>query len=238
LQWCLFFAVPFYAQAAATTLHWGFVALLVVAGLLTLWPPLAEWILRHPLAGAGLQAVATLAGLDCMLPVLGLSTQRSLWIAVGVAAAGLPVSALVARDWRQARAAVAVGAALAATVALGGARAIPPAPLKFVAGALGTEVAERTLLDPAAEFAEVPAQLVCWTAIAAPRGLHDRLKHVWLLDGVKKSEAWLDVRGGGRTSGFRTWSYQRQRLAPGEWTCIVETEAGQRLGQVSARVGG
>jgi hypothetical protein len=57
LQWCLFFAVPFYAQAAATTLHWGFVALLVVAGLLTLWPPLAEWILRHPLAGAGLQAV-------------------------------------------------------------------------------------------------------------------------------------------------------------------------------------
>jgi hypothetical protein len=120
---------------------------------------------------------------------------------------------------------------------LGGAQAIPPAPLRFVAGALGTEVAERTLLDPTSSFAEVPSQLVCWTAIAAPRGLRDRLRHVWLQDGVRKSEAWLEVRGGTRPGGFRTWSYFRHGVGPGEWTCVVETEAGQRLGRVSARIG-
>jgi hypothetical protein len=234
VQWCLFFAIPFYARAAAIPAHWAFVGVLLYAALLTLWPPLAEALLRRPLAGAGLQAVAGFAGLDAMLPVLGLSTRASLWIAAGTVAAGLPLSALAARHFRQARAAVAVGALLAAALALGGARAVPPAPLRFVAGGLGTEVRERELVDPSLEFEAVPAQLVCLTSIAAPRGLRDRLRHVWTQDGVRRGEAWLEVRGG-RSRGFRTWSY-RHGLAPGRWTCTVETEAGQELGRVSARI--
>src|SRR5690349_10633144 len=59
VQWCLFFAIPFYARAAAVPAHWAFVAFLGAVAALTLWPPLAAAILRRPLAGAGLQAVAT-----------------------------------------------------------------------------------------------------------------------------------------------------------------------------------
>jgi uncharacterized protein DUF5924/DUF2914 family protein len=234
-QWCLFFAIPFYARAAAVPAHWAFVGVLVVAALLTLWPPLAEALLRRPLPGAGLQAASTFAGLDCMLPVLGLSTRASLWIATAVVTAGLPVSALMVRHWRQARAALAVGVALAAAMALGATRAVPPAPLRFVDGAIGTGVEARALVGASETFAELPEQLVCWTAIAAPRGLHDRLRHVWLQDGAPRGEAWLAVRGGAGARGFRTWSFHHD-LGPGEWTCIVETEAGQRLGRVRARL--
>jgi hypothetical protein len=212
------------------------VGVLLYAALLTLWPPLAEALLRRPLAGAGLQAVAGFAGLDAMLPVLGLSTRTSLWIAVAAVAVGLPLSALAARQARQARAAAAVGALVAAAIALGGARAVPPAPVRFVGGGLGTAVAERELVDPALQFDAVPAQLVCLTSIAAPSGLHDRLRHVWTQDGVRRATLWLDVRGG-RSRGFRTWSYRRG-VGPGQWTCTVETAAGQELGRVSARVDG
>jgi hypothetical protein len=235
VQWCLFFAIPFYARAAAVPAHWAFVGLLLYAALLTLWPPLAEALLRRPLAGAGLQAAAGFAGLDAMLPVLGVSTRVSLFVATGAVAAGLPLIALAARHGRQARAGLGVGLALAAALALGGARAVPPAPLRFVAGGLGTEVHDRELVDPALEFEPVPSQLVCLTSIAAPSGLHDRLRHVWTQDGVRRGQAWLDVRGG-RSRGFRTWSF-RHGLSPGRWTCTVETEAGQELGRVSARVG-
>ena len=54
---------------------------------------------------------------------------------------------------------------------------------------------------------------------------------------MRRGEAWLDVRGGTRGGGFRTWSYQRHGLGPGEWTCVIETEAGQRLGAIRARLG-
>src|SRR5262249_20112307 len=79
VQLCLFFSAPFFARAAAIPAHWAFVGVVMGAGVVTLWSPLSDAALKHPIFGAALQAVATFAGLDCVLPLLGLSNKISLW---------------------------------------------------------------------------------------------------------------------------------------------------------------
>jgi hypothetical protein len=240
MQLCLFFALPFFVEAAAVPAHAPFVALLVLAAGATLWDPLYFAALRQPISGAALQALASFAGLDCVLPVLGLSNRWSLLTAGMVTAAGLPFAAwLIApepeRRGRRTLVAIAVSVALVGALLLGAGRFVPPAPLKFVDGAIGTRVVERRLLDPATSLAAVPDQLVCFVAIAAPRGLHDRLRHRWRKDGVAAGEISLDVHGG-RALGFRTWSF-KHALTPGRWTCTTETESGQVLGRSQIRLG-
>jgi hypothetical protein len=95
-------------------------------------------------------------------------------------------------------------------------------------------VVNRELVDPADAFEAPIERLVCLTAVTAPRGLRDRLRHVWSHDGVRRSQVALEVRGG-RALGFRAWSWQRNP-APGRWTCTVETETGQLLGRVAVTV--
>jgi hypothetical protein len=233
VQLSLFFSLPFYFRAAAMPAHWGFIGVLASAGLITLWSPLIDAAMRHPIFGAPLQAVATLAGLGCVLPLLGFSNRDSMLIAVATTAGGAVLIALLKRSGRLAALIVALG--LVVGYIQGGARFVPPAPLRFVQGQIGTSVIERRLSDPSVTFARPPAQLVCFTAIAAPRGLRDRLRHVWRQNGGLRVEIPLEVRGG-RDKGFRTWSTYH-RPAPGNWTCTVETESGQRVGRVSARVG-
>jgi hypothetical protein len=232
-QLCLFFAAPFFIRAAAIPAHWVFVALICAAGAVTLWTPLSEAMLRHPVAGAALQGLATFAGLDCVLPLLGLPNHDSLLVATAWTALGLPLVAVARKSAKGPPAVVAlllVGAFIA-----GAGRFVPPAPLRFVEGQMGTRVVERRVVDAAAVFAAPPEQLVCFTAIAAPRGLRDRLRHVWKQNGVARGEIPLDIRGG-RPEGFRTWSTHRA-ITPGKWTCTTETESGQLLGRVTAKVG-
>ena len=236
VQMSLFFAVPFFYKAtrASSILgHWVFVGIICVAGLITLWTPLSDAAMRHPIFGAALQGIATFAGLVCVLPLLGFSTHDALWIATGWTAAGLPLLALVRRKGRLAALAVAV--ALVVGMLEGGARFIPPAPLRFVEGQMGTRVTERRIIGAGTSFPSPPEQLICYTVIAAPRGLQDHLRHVWRQNGAWRGEIPLEIRGG-RPQGFRTWSTFRN-VAPGKWTCTVETETGQRLGRVTARVG-
>jgi hypothetical protein len=241
IQLCLFFALPFFAQAAAVPAHWGFVGVLILASAITLWNPLYEAVLKQPVSGAALQAVATFAGLDCVLPVLGLSNLLSLLVATLATAAGLPLQAMATasepeRRTRRAIVALFVSGAVVAAFMMGGARFVPPAPLKFVAGGIGTRIVERQLVDPTSAFAAPPPEITCATAIAAPRGLRDRLHHVWRQDGARRADLQLEIRGG-RERGFRTWSVRRSP-GPGRWTCSVETESGQLLGRVSVHIGG
>jgi hypothetical protein len=233
VQLCLFFSAPFYLRAAAIPSHYVFVAIVGLAGAITLWTPLSEALIRHPVLGAALFGVATFAGLDCVLPLLGFSNRVSLWIAVGWTAAGLPLLALV----RQTKILAPLAVAIAIVIGFfaGGARFIPPAPLRFVEGEMGTRVSDRRVLDPSTNFEKIPDQLVCFTAIFAPRGLRDHLRHVWRQNGSWRGDVALEVRGG-RPQGFRTWSTHRG-LTPGNWSCTVETESGQRLGRVKVHVG-
>jgi len=227
IQLCLFFSLPFYARAATLPAQWGFVALVGAAAAVTLWTPLCSAFMRRPALALVLQGVAALAGLGCVLPLLGVSIRLSLAVVVGA-------PFVITRH--RLIAALVTGALLAAAALGGAARLIPPAPLRFVSGGIGTRLVGRALVDARDTFDAPPARLVCLTAIAAPRGLKDRLRHVWYRDGERRAEAALDIRGG-RTQGFRAWSIQRTPAA-GRWTCTVETESGQELGRIVVTVAG
>ena len=230
IQLCLFFSLPFYARAAAVPAQLGFIAVLLAAAVVTLWTPLCSALMRRPALALLLQGVAAFAGLGCVLPLLGLSIRASL--ALGAAAVVVGAPFVVGRRPRhRVLAALVTAAVLAPQRSRGAARLIPPAPLRFVSGAIGTRVVDRTVVDARAVFDTPPDHLVCLTAIAAPRGLEDCLRHVWRQDGQLRAEAALEIRGG-RAQGFRAWSTRRNPTA-GQWTCTVETQSGQVLGRVA-----
>ena len=240
IQLSLFFATPFYLLASPGHLeHLLFLGVLCAAGLVTLWDPLFRALLRRPVAALALQAVASFAALNVVLPVLGVSNRLRLWASAAATALLMPlVGAAMAseRRFRAAARAAAVGALIPLGLALGGARFIPAAPLRLVKAEMGTEIAGHEVADPAAEVAG-PAQLVCATAIWAPRGLRDELLHLWAKDGAPTDRIALKVEGG-RAQGFHTWSTKRNLgPAPGSWTCTVVTESGQVLGERTIRVG-
>lgn len=247
LQLGLFFCAPFYFHAAIVGVaqvdpwHTAFLAGLFAISALSLWDPLTEWLLSQPLLAPLLPAVTSFAALNCVLPGLGLSTQRSLWIAA-TAAALTPALMLAAlapagQRWRLAALALGSGLTLMAALWLGAARLIPAAPLRLVRAELGSQLEGKWVSDPAERFASAPPRLICATAIASPVGLKDRLFHVWRKDGRELWRIELEFTGG-RTEGYRTRSTLRHFPAParGRYECSVVTAAGQLLGARSARI--
>ncbi|MBI5548010.1 MAG: DUF2914 domain-containing protein [Deltaproteobacteria bacterium] len=239
IQLSLFFAAPFYWMATPGDLeHLAFLAVLAAAGLATLWDPWFRTILLRPIPALLLQALASFAALNVVLPILGASNRLGLWGAAFGTAVILPLAAVaMAREQRRrvAALAAATGLFIPGLLAVGGTRLIPPAPLRLVQARMGTALAGKEVVDAAEEVC-APAQLVCTTAIGAPRGLHDALFHVWRRDGWVTDRIALVVHGG-RAEGFHTWSIKRHLgLAPALWSCSVETASGQLLGERTIRV--
>lgn len=239
----LFFALPFYVQAASFDIGHGlFLAGLCALSLASLWDPLSEWLLRHPLLAPLLPASASFAALCAVLPGLGLSTQESLWAACAISCSGVLATALAgARAGERARTSLLTALAVLLfplALGLGAGRIVPAAPLRLMQIEIGTRREGRWVADPAERFAAAPARLVCATAIFSPLGVRDRLFHVWTRDGQPRARIELDIRGG-RGAGFRTLS----RIGPlgarpaGQYRCSVVTQAGQVLGSRTVRVG-
>jgi hypothetical protein len=242
-QLCIFFAFPFYLHAASLRIdHALFLLLLAGAGFVSLWDPLYQAVLERPWARAPVQAFATFAGLNCVLPILGLSNRVSLYLAAFVTVIGSPVIASFGRRLREGASRALIlqlSAALVipSLILIGASSAVPPAPLGLSEAAIGTRIEEKTLVDPTQSFAEIPPQIACFTAIRAPRGLRDQLFHVWRQDGEEVDRVPLEVVGG-REAGYRTWSIKKKlgKEPRGKWACVVETATGQVLGGARARV--
>ncbi|MBC8069108.1 MAG: DUF2914 domain-containing protein [Deltaproteobacteria bacterium] len=234
----LYFALPFYFKAyAGTPGHVVFLAMLVLAALASLWDPWTERLLLHTRIGLLLPAFANFAVLDAVLPGLGLSNRASLWLAAGVAGIGLPVMVVADRLHgrplvRALLTAVAIALVIPAALLLGGARIVPAAPMHLVHAEIGTRRSGYDVADPAERLAHAPARLVCATSIFAPLGVKDHLFHVWRHEGVVTDRILLDISGG-RDGGFRTYSIKRNfgDAPAGRWSCAVETEMGQLLGE-------
>jgi hypothetical protein len=245
LQLTLFFALPFYWQAATLDEpgHVLFIASMILLCAVTLWDPLTVRLLSRPLLGALLPATGSFVALCAVLPGLGFSTRTSLWLAAAAAGVGtvLVAAGVAPVDRRRAvtaRALLAVGL-LGGALALGAARAVPAAPLRLIKAEIGTRLAGKWLADPVSHLARTPERLICATAIWSPLGVHDQLFHVWRRDGALRARIELDIRGG-RGQGYRTNS-RLQHLghsAEGVYRCTVESENGQVLGSASVRIGG
>lgn len=245
VQLCLFFSLPFYVRAASLTVGHGvfFAALLLVIGLVS-WDPAFRWVFEHRWASLAVLAFGSFVGLSCVLPVLGLQNRASLVVAALLTSLGVPALERLRRrrgepvDWRLWAKEASVALAFPA-LAVFGASLVPPAPLSLASGAMGTRIEDKAVADPSETLSGRPPQLVCATAIRAPRGLDDALLHEWRHDGRVLDRIPLKVRGG-RQAGFRTWSIKRNLGADpaGEWACRVITEAGQVVGEVELTISG
>jgi hypothetical protein len=117
---------------------------------------------------------------------------------------------------------------------------VPAAPLRLTKIEIGTGVLDHEAVNTADRYDPAPPRLYCVTAIWSPIGVKDRLFHVWRYDGTERMRIELDIRGGGRGGGFRTFSRVQLGAAhpAGKYRCSVETEAGQVLGEKTVRIGG
>jgi hypothetical protein len=243
VQLALFFALPFYVQAAdqRDPGHLVFLGGLIALSAASLWDPLTERLLTRPLLAPLLPAIASFVALAAVLPGLGLSTRASLWTAALTAGAGVFTTAVAsAPEGRRARAAglaLLAAALIPLALALGAVRIVPAAPLRLVDIAIGTQREDRWIKDPSERLDAPPERLFCATAIWSPLGVKDRLFHVWTRDGRPRAKVELDIRGG-RPGGYRTFSRIAGfgRHATGSYRCSVQTQSGQVLGSRRVRI--
>ncbi len=240
-QESLFFVLPFFL--ITTTWNSGqllFTGLLACAGLITIIDPLYnKWLAPRRWLYLALHTLTLFAAMLTALPIiLHLTTAQSYKLALGTAVLlsfpSLLVTFPVQRWWR--------GLALIGlTLSLGAvgwlARSwVPPATLWL------TEVAVTTQLDdhkrsPGKGLTQVSAEqmraqgLYAYTAINAPRGLAERIYHVWRHDGEEVERIALDIHGG-RKAGYRAWTHKQNfpEQLVGDWEVRVLTEDGQVIG--------
>jgi hypothetical protein len=139
-----------------------------------------------------------------------------------------------------------IGALLASAVVIAffvewGRPLVPPAPLRLVSAQFGLEL-DRQRLVASRPVASIPpafdGRLYAVSAIHAPLGLRDRIRHRWIADGREVYRSPYYTVTGGRTQGFRLWTSARVRGLPAGVRLIawVETEGGQIVGRAVVRV--
>jgi hypothetical protein len=238
-QESLFFVLPFFY--VTTTWNSGqlvFTSLLTLTGLVSIIDPLYyHWVAPRRWLFMAMHTLTLFAALLTALPIiLHLTTDESFKLALGTAkllsfpslASSFPIT-----HWRRALLLVALTLAIGAGGWL--ARSwVPPATLWLTHVAVTTEVDNRTPGDSLDSLSVSQLQrngLYAYTAINAPRGLNERIYHVWQLNGSEVDRIALDIKGGS-DDGYRAWTH-KQNFPPnpvGKWQVRVLTEDGQIVG--------
>ncbi|PZR49464.1 MAG: DUF2914 domain-containing protein [Ectopseudomonas oleovorans] len=240
-QESLFFVLPFFF--ITTTWNSGqllFSGLLAIAALASITDPIYyRWLAPRRWLLLIFHSLALFAVMLTALPIIfHLSTPQSYLIALLIATLlALPsLPGLIGfTGWRR----IVLLAALPLAMASAGwlARAwVPPATLWL------TEVAISDRFDgeqrmPGDSLQQIsPEQLrddglYAYTSINAPRGLNERIYHVWQHNGREVDRIALDINGG-RKEGYRAWTHKLNFPASpeGRWQVRVVTEAGQMIG--------
>ena len=238
-QESLFFVLPFFF--VTTTWNSGqlvFTGLLAGAGLVSIVDPLYyRWLAPRRWLFLALHTLTLFAALLTALPIiLHLTTSQSFKLALGIAmllsfpslASSFPIN-----HWRRAAMLVLV------TLAVGGSgwllrSWVPPATLWMTEVAISTQLQNRTPGDSLEQVSASQirsAGLYAYTAIKAPRGLNERIYHVWKQDGKEVDRIALNINGG-RKEGYRAWTHKQVFPAnpTGHWQVRVLTEDGQVIG--------
>ncbi|WP_040260495.1 DUF5924 family protein [Pseudomonas massiliensis] len=239
-QESLFFVLPFFF--VTTTWNSGqlvFTGLLALAGLVSITDPLYyRWVAPRRWLFLAMHTFTLFAALLTAMPIiLHLTTAETFKIALGVAmllsfpslATSVPL-----HHWRRALGLVAL------TLGIGAAgwllrTWVPPATLWMTEDAvtLSLDNQNRTpgqSLDTLT-VGQARNGVYAYTAINAPRGLEERIFHVWEFDGNEVDRIALDIHGG-RKEGYRAWTRKQNFPADpsGRWKVRVETEDGQIIG--------
>lgn len=239
-QESLFFVLPFFY--VTTTWNSGqlvFTGLLTLAGLVSIVDPLYyHWVAPRRWLYLALHTLTLFAAMLTAMPIiLHLTTAETFKIALAVAvvlsfpslAASVPL-----KDWRRGLGLIVL------TLAIGGAgwvlrTWVPPATLWMTEDAI-TLTLDNESRTPGKNTDQVSVSqarggVFAYTAINAPRGLDERIFHVWEFNGNEVDRIALDIHGG-RKEGYRAWT-RKQNFPPnpaGKWKVRVETEDGQIIG--------
>lgn len=241
-QESLFFALPFFVITTTWLSSQAiFTVFLILAALISVLDPIYNRLAARRWLYISFHAVTFFAVLLATLPVIfHITTEQSYQLAllVSVIFTFPSLSALLpTKRWWRAPLMIVLTLALS----IGGWHArlwVPPATLWL------TEVAVTQEIDNSAKTAgqsltEVSTNrllgegLYAYTAIRAPKGLNEKIFHVWLLDGVEVDRIALNINGG-RKEGYRAWTHKRNFPAQpdGHWQIRVLTEAGQMIGRL------
>ncbi|PYY86272.1 DUF2914 domain-containing protein [Pseudomonas sp. TKO26] len=238
-QESLFFVLPFFF----ITTSWNsgqlvFTGLLGAAALISITDPLYyKWLAPRRWLFLALHTLTLFAALLTALPlILHLTTAQSFKLALGIAMLlSFPslASILPIRSLRSALTVLGITLAIGSTGWL--LRSwVPPATLWLTEDAISTQLQDRTPGDSLEQVSSRQVRsdgLYAYTAINAPRGLDERIYHVWQFNGSEVDRIALDIRGG-RKEGYRAWSHKQNFPAnpAGNWQVRVITEDGQVIG--------
>ena len=241
-QQVLFFILPiYYASATLSSANIIFVALLAISAILSTLDVIYDRHLsvRRSLT-ASFFAFNLFALINVMLPVLwSVSNARTTRIAAVMAALGFVSLYHPFPHWIRLRFVCGLGAAILFVVLVELGRAyIPPAPLRLVNADFGTGVErESRQVNPVIVETDPVStrELYVLTAIKAPLGLKERVRHRWYKnDKLIWVSSLFDVVGG-REEGYRLWTrYDFAKIESGATVRVdVETEGGQLIGRAA-----
>lgn len=236
----LLFAIPFYVESTTfPSRNMAFVAILIVIAAASGWYEIYDrFIAKHPLRSSVFYATTIFSVLNIILPVLfGIRNIWSLLLSMSIsllvmAAVIYPHIALTKKPTNMA--AFALGIIISFTLIWAGRSAIPPAPLKITRATACNSIEQFRPKDPfMIQRFEQNADIYFYTSIFAPRGLKEKIRHVWHHNGRRLFHVSLNEIHGGRKEGFGTWSCHTIREGPGTYTVDVWTAGGQLLGSGS-----
>lgn len=242
-QQMLFFLLPiYYSSATFGSRNMLFVVLLACSALLStldlfydhyisVYRPLTVLFFNFNL----------FACINVMLPVLwGIGNYWALWISVVFTVAGFVSFFWQAQGWHHQPSRELIGVVvLGLMVFVVLFRSfIPPAPLKLTSIQFGKGVTGLEIVSPLETLPEGwSGKVSVVTAIKAPNGLRERVRHRWFLNGQLIYEQDLKEIVGGRDRGFRLWSRVPWRAEQHGGTLVLDvvTGGGQLIGSATLR---
>jgi hypothetical protein len=245
-QQVLFFILPiYYASATLPSRNVVFLLLLAISAILSTLDVVYD---RHLSVRRGLTAsffaFNLFALFNVMLPVLwSISNIWTTRVATVLAAVGFVTLYQPFAGWKWLRPVYgALAAVLFAVVVEVGRGVIPPAPLRLVSAQFGGAV-QREAMQVEPIWSELSPgrvqQVYVLTAIRAPLGLRERVRHRWYKEGKLFWASPYYLVTGGRDQGFRLWTaYDFASIEAGaEVRVDVETEGGQLIGRAKIMAG-
>jgi hypothetical protein len=241
----LLFVLPaYYAAATLDSPNAIFPAMVAAGAVVTAVDPLyrrlvepRRW-LNHALLG-----FSFFAALNVALPLVGVRPILALEGSAVLSALALaPAFRRKGRfGWLRAQA-MAVTAAGVAIFLIWFARSlVPPAPLFLARAVVARNVADLEPVDPVEDLVLASStvldwgQLAAYTAVYAPAGVRQSIRHVWWRDRTMLAHVPLPTPvQGGRLQGFRTYSRYTDLKPPvtGHYRVDVLTASGQLIGRL------
>jgi hypothetical protein len=248
-QGMLFFLLPFYWKS--TTLDapnvW-FVLLLAACAVLSTLDIVFDRVLMRWRSLASIFHGITLFGcLNLVVPALFPDTRTltSLLAAAGIATVGSWTLHVTAKSLRKKAYVAALVLSVAGVVALAyfARSAIPPVPMYVSSAAVGPKQLPdgRLAMEVKTLHPSVIQELIAVTDVVVPGGKGDRLRHVWLHDGVEVHRTTEETsRVPGPKGAVRLRSSLTGKDLPadlvGPWSVDVETDDNQLVGRTEFEV--